>query len=830
MVIDLHSRVILVSLVLLLTYSNAVVALTLTVPYRGATSMQTASTMIEFDASNITGGATISIDGQSVAVPATPCAGNACSSLGSTPAGDDILVRRISGTNRARLELTYFGSFSAPYCASTITPAGRSFEVVLSGFTFANTGNGYRITSFMAPSDASCDIPYARVPSNRPFLTSNPAEQVLTRLGRLPLNIVLALDKSNSMSWTIPGSADIRWNRLKDSAILFASVWDVVGAPPAPATVSSEGHAEDRLGLIFFDTTSSESMLGGITFFQERGNAVSPWSGSITNAMNLTSPSGWTSIGSAVANAKLRLDEVEALIGDTAIVLFTDGEQNRSPCIVHVGEMLSPSGSNECAVAASAGTGALLTLNGSNLAQSTPRGAIFTIGLGEGGMAGAAQLLDEISQETAGRAWFPNNGIAMDTTFIDSLVENLKGGTVSLLSRSTGNIAATADAVSDPLVATFDDSLTRVVFVLGWEGVGNVQDLSLVIHRPDGTVVTAPLSQANTNSRVVGVNLPEGGPSGDWEVQVIRTPMTVVTHVPRFLPVNYHLSVYGVESRLSARITESPRLGTGKPVKIVAEIGWDGVGLENLPSSSIRAHIERPSENLGNILSQEKQVKRDLPNDTSPLAAKISQLIESENLLEKIEPRILPDSLPLEHVGSGRYEATFDGANLGGVYRFRVDFDWNDERTGQIKRTQIAERQVRVLPTEQDSQIKTRLDADSGSVWINIIPMDQFGNLVGPGFEHFFSVKVDGMGLVPVSDPNLTGKYEIRVPGEIASADPRVEIVFDNQDIRNELLSKIEKSDINGDELTWWQWLLLILVTLLLLFILLLLWRKSKQT
>jgi hypothetical protein len=435
-----------------LSWSSAAAAqsLTLEVPFRGAGLSQSAATTIEFDAGSIAGGATIDVNGTVVNVPASAC-GGACTVNSATPQGDDISLTRIAGTNRVRLQTTFLSVFGANYCTSTMVGPGDAIarSITLTGFTFGG-GNGYRITSFMAPSDLSCDIPYARVPTNRPFVTGGG----LTKLGRLPLNVVLALDASPSMAWTIPGSAAIRWDRLKSSVQLFASVWDAVGAPPAPATVSSEGHADDRLGMVFFGGTAVESPLDGASFFKSRGANIAPWSAPVTAGLDAQGFIGGTSVGAGLTSARSRLDTVDALMGDTAVVLFTDGEQNTLPCVIRQGEATTPTVkpypglpgvtyTDRCTVVAAAAAAEPLIVNGNVLAQAVlPRGPVFTIGLGEGGMAASAVLLDEISQETSGSAAFPNNGVAMDISFVDSLVNNLKGGTVSLLDRSFGQLGA----------------------------------------------------------------------------------------------------------------------------------------------------------------------------------------------------------------------------------------------------------------------------------------------------------------------------------------------------------------------------------------------------
>lgn len=798
--------------------------LTLQVPSRGPSppTMQTAMSAIEFDAASIGGGSTISVDGTSIAVADAGCAGVACKAVGVSPTGDVATVTRISGTQRARLDISYKSVFPGNFCAPTITPAGLSITLELTGFTFG-AGKGYRITSFMAPSDASCDIAYVRVPTSRPSISGAGADY----LGRLPLNIVLVIDKSPSMDWVIPGSPDKRWDRMKSSVQLFASVWDAVGAPPPPATISSEGHPDDRLGMVLFGGTAVESNLDGLNFFKQRGAIAAPWAVPVAAGLADNTYIGGTSIGAGTTMGRARLVPVEQLVGDTAIVLFTDGEQNNPPCISRQGEVLAPVEKpypgkppgttylDKCAVAAAMPSSALLTLNGGILARDVlPRGPIFTIGLGEGGMAASAELLDEISGETAGRSAFPNNGVAMDNSFVDNLVTHLKGGTVSLLDRTLGDLAAGTPA-STPFNFIVDPSLTRVTFVLSWEG--SAREAGLEIRRPDGTMTTAIHNAAGPNFRVATVNIPQAGPAGDWKVTVRQFGTA---------GLKYQLSAYGVESRLGARVTETPRLGTASPIGVVAEVGWEHGPLADLPAGAIRAIIERPGANLGTLLHDAgaQPIDGEIRNDTSPLSMKLDQLIRTAGLLDKIEPKPVGEAIELKHVGNGRYEGKFDATNVGGRYRIRIEYDWNDPRTGTIRRRDLAERQVPVIPTAKDSAVRVQREPRSANAVIVITPRDKFGNYVGPGYEGGFNVKIDAGTIAGApTDNGLTGEYTIKVGGLAPGDDPKVSIVFADQVLRDGPLSSLGTGTEPPSHEPWWKrwWWLILILLLLVLFLLL---------
>ncbi|HEY1137823.1 MAG TPA: vWA domain-containing protein [Xanthomonadaceae bacterium] len=774
--------------------------LTLNVPYRGDGLMQNAATTIEFDAASVNAGATIDIAGTLVNVPVSAC-GGACIVNNATPQGDDFSLTRIAGTERVRLHISFFSVFGPTLCDSTMDDPGDAIarNITLSGFTFG-AGKGYRITSFMAPSDLSCSDPYARVPTNRPFITGGG----LTKLGRLPLNVVLALDASPSMEWTIPGSPDIRWDRLKSSVQLFASVWDAVGAPPLPATVSSEGHADDRLGMVFFGGTSLESPLDGANFFKSRGVNVAPWSAPVTAGLNAQGFIGGTSVGAGLTNARSRLNTVATLTGDTAVVLFTDGEQNTPPCIVRQGEVTTPTVkpypglpgvtyTDQCTVVAAAATTQPLILNGNVLAQNVlPRGPVFTIGLGEGGMAASAVLLDEISQETSGSAAFPNNGVAMDTSFVDSLVNNLKGGTVSLLDRFHGQVPG-ASSSSPPSTVVIDGSVSRVSFVVSWDGIPT--GVSLTIKRPDGRRAL-PRVASGPNHRVYTFDLPTGGPAGAWTVQV--------NNQNRAGTVRYQVSAYAVERQLSARVVQSRQLGAGRPIEIVAEIGWGNRMLADLPAGAVRAYIERPGENLGNLLREPVQFERGKIEhmerrlaDKSPLALKLEYLIRYGKLLDRIEPRPTGDVIELKSMGDGRYAGSFDGTKVGGGYRIRVEFDWKDRRTGkwQVRRKTYAERQVQVRPSAADTEVKVDRDPRTGDVLIRLVPRDGFGNYVGPGFENSISVVTRRLReRITITDDNLSGEYTARLRGIDNLDNVKVRILFAGEVLREGTLSDLKRT------------------------------------
>jgi opacity protein-like surface antigen len=151
----------------------------------------------------------------------------------------------------------------------------------------------------------------------------------------------------------------------------------------------------------------------------------------------------------------------------------------------------------------------------------------------------------------------------------------------------------------------------------------------------------------------------------------------------------------------------------------------------------------------------------------------------------------LAEKVTLASVGNGRYEGTFDGANVGGHYRIRVDYDWTDPRTGAIRRQQFAERQVPVRPSATDSVVQVQREPRATTALIVITPRDRFGNYVGPGFENQFNVRADGATVASVRDDELTGAYAIRLTGLAPGDDPSVRIDYGDQTLRDAPVSQL---------------------------------------
>jgi len=291
--------------------------------------------------------------------------------------------------------------------------------------------------------------------------------------------------------------------------------------------------------------------------------------------------------------------------------------------------------------------------------------------------------------------------------------------------------------------------------------------------------------------------------SAQPEVASAATPQTQPA-------VPYHLSIYTAEGKLDYRFS-FPNLngGTGDTMTLIADVSYEGKNLTNLPDKAITLKIERPPIGLGNLLHDDKNnvsasvLGTEIAGGgdvTTPYDRKIAELAKNGKL-EGNRPQELGTNFELEDNGSagsgdtaandGVYSAQFADTSRPGLYRFKVTLDWDDPRTGRIRRTETIERIVKVTPDPTASQVSVT-SPGQGVYLIKVTPRDKFNNYFGPSAVNPVRVTLTGGGNVAgITDPEEKGDYIVRLENVPAGADPHVVISVDGKKITDTNISKL---------------------------------------
>jgi hypothetical protein len=150
-----------------------------------------------------------------------------------------------------------------------------------------------------------------------------------------------------------------------------------------------------------------------------------------------------------------------------------------------------------------------------------------------------------------------------------------------------------------------DKSARRVVYSLQWTPPF-VDAFRLEVMAPGSTSVAAPThARALPQARIQTFDKPE---VGTWSVRVRRN---------RALrgPVPYTLNVFFNERHLDYRLSVSPAK-VGEPLRLRAEISYDGKPLAGLPADAVRVRVLRPKASLAAVLRGAKgKPRRPKPGD-----------------------------------------------------------------------------------------------------------------------------------------------------------------------------------------------------------------------
>jgi hypothetical protein len=724
---------------------------TLNIPLRGDASQEIGEVHITLGLDGPPSGAQLVVNGTTTL------------NLGQTVTVGTDSVTFTPATNAVRIVYQPRSNFGADFCAG-----GSAVEKnIPMRFAGPQDATEYRMSSFVVaapsvecsqPSKRIADTPATIIPVGdgvAPALTA-------TNRGRLPLDVVLVLDKSGSMAALPPGAGGGATKvQILDSAVkAFVANWREIDQP----TPGGGDWSEDRIGVVFFDNNVAAQTLAGAdppaNFFVQRGSSTvpGPWDAVLADIDTLT-PGGNTSIGGGVNEGMKQWKADPA--NDLSIVLVTDGIQNTAPLI-----QLNAAGHLE-----------LLPVSGLSQELRKRFIPIQTIGFGTPATVDE-DLLRNIALETAGRSYMSANAATAFDTFAMTLVSILKGNTASLAARHRGKITGPGPSALQSV--SVDRSAQRVVFSLQW-APPLIDALDLEVFPP--SAATPASAEKIPQASIQSFNVTPAD-VGTWKVRVKRNKSSKAA-------VEYSLNVFFLERDLDYQLSfDTIRPATGDNIRLRAALSHGGKPLTRLPAGAIRVRIQRPTEGLGTILHNTKLTDKagsataSSGEPQTPYHRKLARIADKE-LLARILPKDV-DVISLQEEGRGVYAGTFGKTSTPGSYGFEVLLDWDDARTGRVRREERLEHYVRVKPDAAKSAITTSKGA-GGTLLISVTPRDKFGNYIGPGYESVVRAKLYSAGSLvgPPVDRDHTGTYVFTVTGVPAGETPNADITVDGVVVGN---------------------------------------------
>ncbi|HEV7427807.1 MAG TPA: vWA domain-containing protein [Thermoanaerobaculia bacterium] len=742
----LSALAVLVASLMLPSVAAASEAWVLNIPIRGVPNQESGMVRATLELSAAPAGSQLVVNGATTL------------NLGDTVAvgGDTVTYEALTGNN---VRITYVpkSNFGADFCAG----AAASEKNIPMRFVGAQDVTAYRMSTYIVAAPMSeCsqvskhtgDTPASLVP------TDDGVAPALTAIykGRNMFDVALVLDKSGSMNDLPPGALNgpKKIDILKSAVQNFVGQWELLDAPPGGGPEWSG----DRLGLVFFDSTSQPQTLVGAdppaNFFLQRGGA-NAWDAVITKANSLV-PGSSTSIGAGINEGmgQWKADPKN----DLNLIVITDGMQNTAP-------LITPTG-----------TGFLGLTPVAGLPQELRKRfiPIQTIGFGTPAQVDET-LLRNISFETSGVSYQAITSSTMFDVFGMTLVAILKGNTASMATRVLDTLTGAGPSAAVPV--TIDRSPQRVVFTVQWAPPSR-QMLDLDVYPPGASVPAIPTSSKKlSQASIQSFDLGQAFTSGAWNVRVKRD-------IKSAADVPYTLNAMFLEKHLDYQFSlDNLHAVTGDPLGIRVLVDWDGKPLAGLPAGAIKVRVQRQTNGMGNIL-RASNVKVPSGNTVTPTGDiqtpydyKIAAI--GQPLIDGTTPKDVA-IIPLADQGGGVYGASFTGTSIPGTYVFEAVLDWDVPLTAHVVRQERLEEDVK--PRADSAATAITLTGDASGVWtLTVTPRDRFGNYFGPGYASLVKAVVRSGGRLRSATPadqDQLGTYTFTISGTPGVA-PVVDVSVD---------------------------------------------------
>lgn len=578
---------------------------------------------------------------------------------------------------------------------------------------------------------------------------------------RQPVDLILALDTSDSMNSPASSGGLAKIEVLRRSVRLLLETWNLYAIPT------------DRVGMATFSSnvSTTPNTIPALQPFQAN------FSGITSAAAGLTA-SGCTALGGALQTAFISFDPASS--NKRSILVVTDGMQSANP---FVGEAGTPA---KLRIQSFPTSGPLpfdaffcttTTANGPDGAPIVPDGLdvsahgaeIDTIGIGVNG-SGFQQLVERLASENHGIHHFTTTPDSnLDLLYVNDLVRALKSNTLEIITSESGSVGAgTPREISFPVNATS----RSVTVVLSWSGADQVDAIAARMHGPGGAVLSPAQTRRQPYYTVLKFNL-AGDPAavaGTWRLALACDLMPAL---------KYQLSVIVDDSCFHYEAATPGHLQLGEPLTMTVRLAEAGRPVKQL---NVRALVSSPVHSLSNLLANAVPKTRaareylvaietgqfaKLPSAGAVLEAALAELSRNGEFAKQAS---LTQSTPIEFkpiqhkwlepalVGETQYLASTTRFNRAGAY----EVVWQIAGAGACGIIQRQEITGLVVGIGKIDRLKTVVSTKPGPgsiVTVQVKPIDMFGHLLGPGRGHVIKIDAEaGRPVSPVIDL-LDGTY-----------------------------------------------------------------------
>ncbi len=673
-------------------------------------------------------------------------------------------------------------------------PTADYYKITIGPATGLMTGNPYPAHS----GDVPLHIIYTS------GSTSGTQEILFTlTILRMPVDLVLVLDKSGSMSSSYDGTNPFapaghrRWDGLVTGVGVIASLLSGT-VPTYPA---------DKIGLRYFQ--SNVPPAGSIY-----NGGVIPITGpnldSLTANVSRNGPGTNTALGDGIVEG--RKIQLPGTAGNRkAMIVFSDGLQNS-------GDLVQTSGGD-----AYKKTVAGHNLSKDDMVSDTAVTTINTICLN---ISGDNPATMEAIADNNGPGEY-TNGSAFDnntfttTSFLGTMQSILSGSSPQYIDVRSGQFKADSGKqayLKDTF--TVNKSVSSLFVALA---ALNARITSVV---KDGQELIQYIKKSSgPGYQAISVSFPMSyfpalKPEGQWIITAtgnVTTPGIAVAAAGAASP-DYTISMT-VEDHLN-HISYSLNRGlkVGDTLHAAASIIRN---ISPLTTATVQALVIKPGDDINDLIARADVKYTVTPGDSStPNVYKLAELLKDSAFLTKIKGLNRLVSLTYDP-GTKTYTGSYPELDIAGVYRVIYTVS-NNDTNGIINRYYLKSFNVRFKDVDLGaSGVSVTIDSLTRNAIIIFRPVSSTGKYIGSGWGSSIGLQAQTAGLKIVSVEDLgDGSYKLHLSGPL-SGDGVLTIA--NDTVYSGNLGDITKG--NGGSGTggglfhhWWFWLLLLLVLLLIIW------------